>query len=277
MEHHHPVAVVGDDPKVLRHQQDRRAGVLHRLPHLVEELRLDRDVEAGGGLVRDQQARVRRQRHGDQRPLRHAARELVRVGRHPPLGVVDADLAQHVDGALAGRRAAHVVVGAVDVADLAAHPQHRVQRTARVLHDDADILAAEPAERLLVLGQQVLAAEEHLSPRDTPRRAHDAHQRQRRGGLARPRVAHQPHDLALADRQREIRERADRPLGRAVGDAQPLGAEHLRGKGPGALEVGCRRLKHRSAAPARCRGSRSRTPSARSRCRGRPRATIRPG
>ena len=48
----------------------------------VEHLGLDGRVEAGRGLVEDQQRRVLRERHRDHDALLHAARELVRIAAH---------------------------------------------------------------------------------------------------------------------------------------------------------------------------------------------------
>ena len=53
------------------------------LPHQVEDLRLDRDVERGRRLVGDQQRGAAGERHRDDRALPHPAGELVRVGVHP--------------------------------------------------------------------------------------------------------------------------------------------------------------------------------------------------
>ena len=78
VEHHDAVAVIGDDAVFLGDQQHRGMRALHRLPELVEELRLDGDVEAAGRLVGDQQLRHRGERHRDQHALGHAAGELVR-------------------------------------------------------------------------------------------------------------------------------------------------------------------------------------------------------
>ena len=51
-----------------------------------DDLRLHRDVERGGRLVRDDQPRLAGQRERDHHALAHAARELVRVLRQPRLG-----------------------------------------------------------------------------------------------------------------------------------------------------------------------------------------------
>ena len=58
MEDEDAVAVIGDDAEFLGDEEDGAARLLHGAPHLVEELGLDRDVEAGGGFVRDEELRT---------------------------------------------------------------------------------------------------------------------------------------------------------------------------------------------------------------------------
>ena len=57
----------------------------------IQHLGLDGRVEARGRLVEDEEGRVGRQRHGDDCPLLHPSRELVRVAAHDPRGVRDLD------------------------------------------------------------------------------------------------------------------------------------------------------------------------------------------
>ena len=57
---------------------DELGAVLDPLHHL-EHLGLDGDVEGGGGLVGDEHVGLVGDRHGDHRPLAHAAGELVGV------------------------------------------------------------------------------------------------------------------------------------------------------------------------------------------------------
>ena len=72
----------------------------------LEDLRLDGDVERGGRLVGDQQVGLVGERHGDHHALALAARELMREGAEPLLGLADADLVQQLEHARArgGRR-----------------------------------------------------------------------------------------------------------------------------------------------------------------------------
>ena len=176
----HAVAIVGDDAQVLRDQQHGRASAVRRLPHLIEELRLDRDVEAAGRLVRNQEPRAGAHGHGDKHALGHACGELVGIGFHPPLGVVDADELQHLDGPGVRGLAAYAVVRKVDVLDLAADRQHGMERGARALHDQADVLAADRIELRIVHGQHVAPEIVHLARDDAAGWAHQAHHANRR-------------------------------------------------------------------------------------------------
>ena len=54
------VADVGDDAEVVADDDDRQAGVADQGPQQAEDLGLHGDVEGGGGLVGDQQLRLRR-------------------------------------------------------------------------------------------------------------------------------------------------------------------------------------------------------------------------
>ena len=63
----------------------------------IQDLRLGGDVEGGGRLVGDQDARLAGERHRDHHPLAQAARELERVAVDAPLRLRDADHAQQLD------------------------------------------------------------------------------------------------------------------------------------------------------------------------------------
>ena len=77
----------------------------------LEHLRLHGDVERGGGLVGDQEARVAGDRHRDHHALRHAARKLVRPRVEPRLRVGHLDLAQQLERACAPHAGAGALVG----------------------------------------------------------------------------------------------------------------------------------------------------------------------
>jgi hypothetical protein len=78
---------VGDHAHVVRDEDDAGVDVLAQVPHELEDLGLDRDVEGGRRLVGDEQARAARERLGDHRALALTTGELVRVGAEPARGL----------------------------------------------------------------------------------------------------------------------------------------------------------------------------------------------
>ena len=156
----------------------------------------------------------------------------------------------------------HRIVRAIDVGDLPADRQHRMQRRARILHDEADVLAANLAEGRFLQRQQIRSLERHRSGNDAARRFDEAHQRDRRRGFAAARLAHEADELAGADVERKISD--DRDLGRPVArkrDLKILGRQDDR---PVAARRRLFRLHHRPVSGTRLRKHgrrwRSRTP-----------------
>ena len=91
---------IGDHREIVADEEHADVAGLLQLGDQRENLRLDRDIQRRGGLIRDQQARFVDQRHGDHYPLAHAAGKLVGVTVHGGLGVADTDFAQQFDSAL---------------------------------------------------------------------------------------------------------------------------------------------------------------------------------
>jgi hypothetical protein len=89
--HRDPVRHLCHDGQVVRDEEQRHAALLLQLEQQLEDLRLDRDVERGGGLVGDQHLGVHRERPGDHHALLQAARELERILAEAPLRVRNAD------------------------------------------------------------------------------------------------------------------------------------------------------------------------------------------
>ena len=73
-------AISATTRQIVRDQQQRHAALALQPQQQREHLRLHGDVERGRRLVGDQQARVAGDRHRDHHALRHAARQLVRIG-----------------------------------------------------------------------------------------------------------------------------------------------------------------------------------------------------
>ena len=130
-------ACVPDDTHVVRDEQQRRLVALG-LAHQLEHLRLDRCVERGRRLVRDDEPRIRHQHRGDHDALLLAAGEAERVFAEAPRGILDAGPREPVGGQ--GERIAprHRTVEADGLDELVADLVERRERGHGVLEDHAD-------------------------------------------------------------------------------------------------------------------------------------------
>ena len=81
--------------EVVRREQDRRVVLVTQIADECLHLSLAPDVEAGRGLVEEQQHRRRQKRASDRDLLLHAARELLERLRHA--SVLDAEPAEYGD------------------------------------------------------------------------------------------------------------------------------------------------------------------------------------
>jgi hypothetical protein len=187
---------VGDYAEIARHQNQRGAKVAHEVMHQIEDLARDRDVEAGGRLIRQEQPGRMSERHGDDHPLAHAATELVRIGGQALLRVRDADRAQELLGAGVGGAARYFAVRPDDVHDLVADAEQRIEVLAGLGRGQRDDPSADRAELVLALGQQVLPVDQHPARLDQPRRAQEAEHRPHQDGLAGTRLADNTQGLA---------------------------------------------------------------------------------
>src|SRR5258708_2975835 len=155
------VAHFGHDAEVVRDQNDRHPEPLTKLLDELEDLRLDRDVERGRRLVRDEQLRLARERHRDHHPLPHPSGQLVRVLAEAPLWRREADQVQHLQSALTRRGQRHAPVQHHRLDDLVADLQHGVQRSHRLLEDHRDLVAPDLPQLVFVEQSQVPPTEQH--------------------------------------------------------------------------------------------------------------------
>ena len=212
-------------PRLWRDEQHGEAAPRLQLLQEIEDLRLDGDVERGGRLVEDEQIGLGRQRAGDQRPLAHATRQLVRIGPGDRGGLGDADLAQQLDGASQRPLARHAAVVDEAFADLRADPHRRVQHRERVLEHQRHARTAQLAPVLAFELQHILALEQDAAGRHLRLGRQQTHHGQRDRALARARLADHRQGPPFGDRQRDIAQRRDVAAERAVADGQVLDRE----------------------------------------------------
>jgi hypothetical protein len=92
MQHGHGAADLCHHAEIMRHEQDRGTMALPQALDQLQHLTLHGDIQRGGRLVRDHQARIAGERHRDQHALPHPAGNLMRVQVEHPPRVADRDL-----------------------------------------------------------------------------------------------------------------------------------------------------------------------------------------
>ena len=233
--HADPLGHLAHDRQVVGDQQQRHAEAVAQILEKLEDLRLDGHVERGRRLVGDQDVGFVGDRHRDHDPLALAARELVRVGVEPVLGVGQADQAQELEGAHPRRPHRHPAMHQQGLGDLLFQRVQRVERGHRLLKDDRDAVAADPAQRCGSGADQLLAGKADAALRPVPgeRIGQQLQDRERGHGLARAAFADQRQGLAAVE-SRTRRRAPPRPgaPGRAgEGDAEIADFEERRGTG----------------------------------------------
>ena len=182
----------------MRDQDDRCSGRLLGRLEDVQNLRLDRHVERGRRLVGDDHVGLIGHSHRNHDALAHTARKLVRKCRGASRGVRDSRERQQLDGARMRRLSRHVVVSQNRLSDLIADRVDRRECRQRILKNHRDAPASNVRQFPIAQSYQVAVAKAHRSRHACVRRQ-QTHDRQRRNGLARPRLADDSQHFAGAN------------------------------------------------------------------------------
>ncbi len=201
-----PLAEAHDQSEVVRDQQDGGVDAPAQLLDEVEDLRLHGGVEAGGGLVEDEQLRVDGERHGDDDTLLLPAGEFERIAAQGRVGVGDGHAAQALARLLERRLLVQALVIVVDLGELVADLHRRAQRLRRVLVDHGHLAAAPLAQGLLAQLADVLAVDQHPTVVERAVGGEVAHGGHGEGGLAAARLADEAVGLAALDLERDALE-----------------------------------------------------------------------
>ena len=206
VQHADPLAEAHDKAEVVRDQQDGGVDAPAQLLDEVEDLGLHGGVEAGGGLVEDEQLRVDGERHRDDDPLLLPARQLERIAAQGRVRVRDGHTAQALPRLLERRLLVQPLVVVEDLRELGADLHRRAQRLRRVLVDHGHLAAAPLAEGLLAQLAHVLAVDQHAPVVERAVGGEVAHGGHGEGGLAAARLADESVGLAALDLERDALE-----------------------------------------------------------------------
>ena len=160
-----------DDSEIVRDEE--KGGAVPRL-HFGDEaqdLLLHGHVERGRRLVGDDELGLRGKGGGDQHPLPHAARELVRVARQHPIRIGDVHLGQKIARALARLGAGQAEDRGEPVGDLAVDAADRVEGGERVLRDEGGGARDEPPALARAEARSSFSPSAHRARAESSRRA----------------------------------------------------------------------------------------------------------
>src|SRR5262249_41184600 len=137
------VAHLGDDTQIVGDEDDGHALATLEIREEGEDLRLGGDVEGGGRLVGDQDARAAREGKGDHGALAEASRKLEAVLTHATLRARPAHQPQRLHRPLPRLALAHTLVQADGLHDLAADGVDRAERSHGLLEHQRDVLTTD--------------------------------------------------------------------------------------------------------------------------------------
>ena len=157
LHHADPVGDLAHDGQVVGDEQHRHAGIAFQIGQQIEDLRLNGHVQCGRRLIRDQQVRPVGQRHRDHHPLPLPAGELMRIRFQAVLRIANANAIQQFDDPRLDLRPAQALMQFDAFSQLLFDRVQRVQRCHRLLEDEADIVAADPAQGRTICAHHLFA------------------------------------------------------------------------------------------------------------------------
>jgi hypothetical protein len=192
-----------DEAQVVRDQEDRHAQAIFQIAQEVEDLRLDRDVERGGGFVGHEKFGFRGEGHRDHDALLHAAGKLVRIIVEASFGGGNADEFEKSNHFVV--RGGVWAMQAQTFHDLIANAKNWVQRGRGILENVTDDAPANGAQFIFCHAQNVTAFHKNLTARITRRRARQqSRQRKRSHAFSRTAFANESQRLSRFNRKRNI-------------------------------------------------------------------------
>ena len=208
--HDHAVGDFGDDPHVVRDEEDAHAGFFLKRADEREDFGLHRHVERRCGLVGDEKRGAGRQGHRDHHALAHAAREHVGITLGAERRVGDPHPLEERDGFGADALGVLQTVLAERLGDLFAHRHDGIERTHGFLEDHRRVAPANGPARLLRRATHVddgalFGSEKNFARFDFSafglEKPHDG---ERSDGFARARFTHEGDGLSGTDGQGNV-------------------------------------------------------------------------
>ena len=221
---------LGHYAQVVRDEQHRHGRARAQRRQQLENLRLDRDIECGGRLIRDEERGREHQRHPDHHALPHSTGELMRIRVRALRRIRNAHGAEHLDRTRPCIAATDRLVHARNLGQLRPHRKHRIERRHRLLKDHRDAIAPNSSHRFVVERQEIRSVELDPGARlDAAGRLNESKQRKRRNRLPAPRLADHAYRFIRGDAEGDAIHRARDAGARAEVRAKLLNGQQRRG------------------------------------------------
>ena len=143
----------------MRDHDDRHAQLFLQILHQFQNLRLNGYIQRRGRLIRDQNIRFARQRHGDHHALPHTARKLIGILLQALFRFVDAHQREHLLSARLRLFTVAPRMNADRLHQLIADGVYGVQGRHRILEYDRNLIAADLAHFIIGKPHQLLPVE----------------------------------------------------------------------------------------------------------------------
>lgn len=223
-----------DDGEVVRDEEHGEVVGRAEVAEEVEDLGLDGDVEGGGWLIGDEEARPVDEGHGDEQALPLSAGELVREVVDPELRVWQGDLVHGGEDTISDGRARQLrLVRLQGFGDLPADGHDWVEGGHGLLKDHGDLTSADLAQVALGAMAEILTLKDDAAG-GAGRVGKQAEEGERGCGLAGSGFADEAEGLSGTDLEAEI---ADRGL---VSEADVEAGDLEEGAGHGSILAGQR-------------------------------------
>ena len=222
------VRQIAQQREIMAHIEDGDARLVDDPTQHRRDVRLRRDVEAGGRLVQDQNVRLAAQRDRQRDALLLAAAELERIALERLLRVWNLDELEQLDLAPGEGRTSQSEVPAQRLRKLTSDGQGRVERERRALRDVGDPISPQPPAVGRREAEQIGLAEQGCA-RDRFVRLAEADRRLGGRRFAAAEFAGEPDDGAGLQRERDVPDREYPVAHVGIADAQTFDLQPARG------------------------------------------------
>ena len=198
------VGVFSDHAQVVRNEQQRKMQALAHVAQQIENLALDRHVERGRWLVRDEKHGLCCDGQRNHRALAEPSAQLMRIGAGSAVRVRNANRVEQFEDSVLGRASARETVDRQCFLNLRANRVHRIEGNHGFLEHNTDLAPADQAHLFVVEIEKIPSVEEDTAGHDSSRRLNQLDNGQSRNRLSAAGLSDETECVAVGDRERHV-------------------------------------------------------------------------